>query len=59
MPRGITFSSTQVTRSADEKLVIALFDGPNEAVGLFTCSDAAALDLAAKILAVLTAAENS
>lgn len=61
MPRETVFHSAQCARAAadEEKIVIALFDGPNETVGLFTCSDAAALNLAAKILVVLTGDENS
>jgi hypothetical protein len=49
----VEFFSTICARTADGKISIALFDGPDEAVGLLSCSEETALNLSSNIDALL------
>ena len=44
-PTPIELLSSVCARAADGKISIALFDGPDEAVGLLSCSEETALNI--------------
>jgi hypothetical protein len=52
-PAPIEFLSSFCARAADGKISIALFDGPDEAVGLLSCSEETALNLISNLAASL------